>query len=304
MQLLLMLQSKQRLRVEDIAEEFQVSRRTVFRDLRVLQEMEIPITHDPVEGYGIMRGGTIPPLMFTQKELATILMGLSFVKAQMDQTLVNDARQVSNKIRNVLPGELQDFMTGLESHTLVFPHQQYNLSKTEGGNWFTISLCIANERALRFTYRDKEDQKSSRVIDPLLLVYFSDHWNVIGFCHERRTPRNFILERMSDVMIEGTFKGGSREGYKTKELLYDKNDNTHSVRISVHPSVLNRFLAGLPSRADYVETGSSGWHEVRFAFDNLEFINTWLLQFAGNVTINAPEELISLRRRLLKDLLP
>ncbi|WP_372633609.1 helix-turn-helix transcriptional regulator, partial [Fodinibius sp.] len=80
MKLILMLQqSNHRITVNDIAEKFDVSRRTVFRDFNALSEMNVPVTWDEYKGYGIMHGYKIPPLMFTTKELATILVGLNFV---------------------------------------------------------------------------------------------------------------------------------------------------------------------------------------------------------------------------------
>jgi len=110
MKLLLMLQSKKKLKVNDLATYFEVRRRTIFRDLKSLQEINVPITWDKYDGYGIMKGYTIPPLMFTAKQLATIIMGLSFVKSQIDESLVEDAKNVELKIRSVLPAELKELM--------------------------------------------------------------------------------------------------------------------------------------------------------------------------------------------------
>src|SRR5690554_6086256 len=90
--IMLLQQSGKKLTVDELAREFGVSRRTIFRDFNALSDMNVPVTWDKYSGYGVMPGFKIPPLMFTSKELATILVGLNFVRAQVNQELVNDAR--------------------------------------------------------------------------------------------------------------------------------------------------------------------------------------------------------------------
>lgn len=109
LKLMLMLQQPgEKLTVEQIAEKFGVSRRTIFRDFNALQEINVPVTWDKYAGYGMMKGYKIPPLMFTSKELGTVMVGLNFVKSQIDSGLVEDAEGVELKIKNVLPLELRD----------------------------------------------------------------------------------------------------------------------------------------------------------------------------------------------------
>src|SRR5690625_5694639 len=107
MKLILLLQeSKRRLTVDEIAREFGVSRRTVFRDFNVLSELNVPVTWDEQSGYGIMEGYKVPPLMFTAREIATIMVGLNFVRSQVDQTLIEIGIWVELKIKYVLSDEL------------------------------------------------------------------------------------------------------------------------------------------------------------------------------------------------------
>src|SRR5690625_7309028 len=104
MKLILLLQeSKRRLTVDEIAREFGVSRRTVFRDFNVLSELNVPVTWDEQSGYGIMEGYKVPPLMFTAREIATIVVGLNFVRSQVDQTLIEDGRGVEVEMKKVVP---------------------------------------------------------------------------------------------------------------------------------------------------------------------------------------------------------
>ena len=130
---MLMLQEKgQKKTVDELAEYFDVSRRTIFRDLNALQDINVPITWDRYSGYGVMPGYKISPLMFSSNELATIIVGLNFVKSQVDKTLVEDAKGVEVKINNVLPEELKGFMNSLKERTVVDPLLKYGGKKRKG----------------------------------------------------------------------------------------------------------------------------------------------------------------------------
>src|SRR5699024_5716778 len=160
MKLILLLQQKKaRLTVDDIAKKFNVSRRTVFRDFNVLSELNVPVTWDEYSGYGIMKGYKIPPLMFTSRELATIMVGLNFVKSQVDKTLVEDAKGVELKIKQVLPDELCEFMESLEERTVVDPYLNFGAEKKDGGNWYLISSGISQNKSIQYRYRSKTDEE-------------------------------------------------------------------------------------------------------------------------------------------------
>lgn len=132
LKLMLMLQQgRDRKTVQELADYFDVSKRTMFRDFNALQEINVPITWDKYSGYGVMPGFKIPPLMFSSQELATIIVGLNFVKSQIDARLVEDAKGVEVKIQNVLPDELKNFMASLQKKTVVDPYMKFGSEKKE-----------------------------------------------------------------------------------------------------------------------------------------------------------------------------
>ena len=147
LKLILLLQRPGRKKtVQELADIFGVSRRTIFRDFNALSEIDVPIKYDRYTGYGLVEGYKMPPLMFNSKELATIMVGLNFVKSQVDQQMVQDATGVELKIKNVLPNELKTLMTSLEEHTIVDPYLRYNSNQKKGGDWYLISAAIADKK--------------------------------------------------------------------------------------------------------------------------------------------------------------
>ena len=301
--ILLLQQSNHRLTVNDIAEKFDISRRTVFRDFNALSELNVPVTWDEYSGYGIMPGYKIPPLMFTSKELATIMVGLNFVKSQVDKTLVEDAEGVELKIKELLPEDLREFMESLEERTVVDPYLNYGAEKAAGGNWYLISSAISQNKSIRFVYRSKSDEElSERKIDPYLIVFFRDHWNVIGFSHKRDAIRNFVLERMSKIeILEENFVPYGQ--IDTEALIFRSDESSHEIVVDVSESALRRFEANLPAKIIKKEKKKPNLFRIRFLFDNLDFINEWLLQFPKDVNIVNPDILIDKRNTLLEDML-
>jgi len=303
MKLILLLQSKKYLTVNDIAEYFDVSRRTVFRDLRTLEEINVPVTWDKYHGYGIMRGYTIPPLMFTPKQVATIMMGLSFVQSQIDQTLVNDAKEVELKINTVLPSELKDFMEKLNDKTITDPFYINKTLKKKGGDWFIIYSAIAHNKSIRFSYLDKANaNKTNRTIDPLLMVYYTDHWNVMGYCHMRKAPRNFLLNRMSDISISDE-PLMIDHSFSDEYLLYHSVENEITIEIILDSSIKESFFGSLPAKILKQEDINNDRIRIQFKFDNLDYLNNWLLRFGKHITVHSPNTLINKRKALLEELL-
>ncbi len=303
LKLMLMLQQPgEKLTVEQIADKFGVSRRTIFRDFNVLQEINVPVTWDKYAGYGMMKGYKIPPLMFTSKELATVMVGLNFVKSQIDNGLVADAEGVELKIKNVLPLELRDFMDSLSVRTVVDPYQKYGAIKRDGGDWYLLSSAISQEQRVEFKYESAKRETKIRKVDPYILVFFEDHWNMIGKSHLRGDTRNFRLDRMSDVRILEE-KITKKEKINVEALIFRSDEREQKIVVVLDGATVNRFKANLPAKIFRQSPENSKKIRVEFFFDNLDFINEWLLQFGNSLIVEGPEELALKRRELLKEML-
>jgi len=304
MKMILMLQdSKKRITVDKLAETFGVSRRTIFRDLNALSEINVPVTWEQYSGYGIMPGYKVPPLMFTSKELATIMVGLNFVKSQIDQTLVEDANGVELKIKNVLPDDLKDFMDSLADRTVVDPFLHFGLEKKKGGSWYLISSAISQNKTISFQYQALgETKKMDRQVDPYLLVFYRDHWNVIGFSKKRDDIRNFLLDRMSEIEIsDQKFKPDKK--IDAEALIFRSDGSSHLIEVSIDETAFRRFKANLPTKIFKENEENTKFIKVSFYFDNLDYINEWLLQFGDKVKINSPEKLLEKRNKILNKMM-
>lgn len=296
------LQSGYNVTVGGLSEEFKISKRTVYRDLRIITDLGVPITHDPDSGYGVLKDGMIPPIMFTFKELTLIVMGLSFVKSQIDQDMVDDAKNVLLKIKNAIPFKLQNHIDLLENHTLVSPYVHNLDYRDKGGDWYIFCEAFIERKPVSFFYVNKEKKRSKRVIDPHLLVHYTDHWNVIGFCHDKKTLRNFRLSQIEkpDIIENDNLLSPSR--FDRDKLLYGRFDDNYVIEVHISKERAFEFLTDLPGKIKTKEDLTSSL-KVLFSFDNLPFINEWLLRFGKDITIISPDSLKRIRKNYLKDLL-
>lgn len=301
MKILYLLQSGKQISVKSISEMFCISRRTVFRDLKVIQELGVPVTHYKNEGYGVLRDGLIPPIMFTFRELSVIIMGLSFVNAQVDGGMSRDAESVKLKINNAVPPKMRSWMNKLEEYTVVSPFI-HNIKKREsGGGWFDLCNAFVEGKTVEFYYKDKTGNRSRRIIDPKLLVHYTDHWNVIGYCYDRKALRSFILSRMENTKL---LSNPETTGvtYSRIDLLYGRAESSTSVTVTVANTHLFSFLSELPGKIKNQSMSQSST-SITFEIDDLAFINEWLLRFGKNVAVVEPERLKKIRSDYLRSLL-
>jgi len=166
-----------------------------------------------------------------------------------------------------------------------------------------ISSAISQNKSIGFTYRSKKDDTpGERKIDPYLIVFFRDHWNVIGFSHKREAVRNFVLDRMSDIhILEEKFVPYGQ--IDTEGLIFRSEERSHKIEVDVYESALRRFEANLPAKIINKYQIKPNLFRIKFIFDNLNFINEWLLQFPREVIIIGPDLLLDKRNKLLDEMM-
>lgn len=299
LKILLLLQSRRKnLGVNELAEYFGVSRRTIFRDLNFISDMDVPIAHDTVDGYSIPKGYSIPPLMFTDKEISVIMIGLSFLKSQTDSGMVEDAKSVQLKVENVVPEALRGLIRTMDQSIIVDPYLKKNKNTESGADWYAISNCISNYNRISFKYNNVN---TLRMVNPYYLVFFSDHWNVLGYDVIKKAFRNFRLEKITQL-ISLDEKFSPDRNINPETLVYGDHDGLHSIKIQVNKSIWHDLLRTLPAELTNVEEQSL--HYIcEFSFNSLENINLFLLRFGNSLKILLPIELKYIRHAYLRTML-
>lgn len=183
-------------RAEDLAAYFEISIRTVYRDIAHLQASGLPIDGEAGVGYLLRPGFDLPPLTFTFEQLDALAIGLSFVEVAGDTALADAAREVRAKLQASLPAPDQ---RTLENAPLF-------ASRRDGraNPYLTvIRRAIRKASVLRVEYRDAEGSLSDRRIHPLAIWAFTDGWLFAGWCTLRADFRAFRFDRISKIADTG-----------------------------------------------------------------------------------------------------
>lgn len=204
--IVLELQGKKRQRAEDLADTFEVSKRTIYRDILALSEMGVPVVAVPGLGYSLIEGYFLPPLRFSTDEAIMLLLGSDFMSKNFDAEYSLAAQSAGRKIMGVLPDSLRDEVRSLqESIRFVVrdglgPNVEQMLQQ--------IRRAIIKRQGVVFEYhtRHRRDDSgssawSSREADPYGLVHMAGSWYMVAYCHMRQGVRSFRIERMENLRL-------------------------------------------------------------------------------------------------------
>jgi predicted DNA-binding transcriptional regulator YafY len=198
--ILLSLQNNKRVRSQDLADKFHVSKRTIYRDIVALNESNVPVVSLPGEGYELMPGYYLPPVNFTETEAVVLILGTQLLKQQAAGTVTVGAEQALEKIAAVLPGNVRERVEALTSIIGFFTDKdRFNL---DDPRLIIFQNAIQNKRVVHLRYHGFDrDVTTERVLEPHQLYYAMGAWYVEGFCRLRREMRTFRLSRIEKLTL-------------------------------------------------------------------------------------------------------
>jgi predicted DNA-binding transcriptional regulator YafY len=180
----------------DLADELEVSERTIYRDIQDLSLSGVPITGEAGVGYRLMKGFQLSPLMFNEEELAALLIGARMVQAWTDKNLARAARQAMAKIEHVIPEHLKPELERQEIIVPDFPSVDRVSEELAVLRPAIKQLCKVN-----FAYTREDGKTSTRIVHPLGLFYWGKVWTLVAWCELRDDFRHFRLDRMRKVAM-------------------------------------------------------------------------------------------------------
>lgn len=206
--ILVMLQVKSPVRATDLAERFEVSERTIYRDIAALYESGVPVVSLPAKGYALMPGYYLPPLVFTIDEATAIFLGARLLVSQATGNLPVQAEHALSKVAAVLPGETRD---RVESLTQILEFYKPEVRFDFDDPIIAMFLqAISEHRVVRLRYHSySNNEVSERELEPANLTYSRGAWYATGYCRMRQGVRSFRLDRIDELrLLEDRFEPG------------------------------------------------------------------------------------------------
>lgn len=201
--LIMLLQRQPNQTAAQLAQALAVSVRTVQRYITMLDEIGIPVYAErgPYGGYALVRGYTMPPLIFTPEEAIALSLGTSLLEEIWGRLYQDGARGALAKLDNVLPDAQRQEIAWARQHVVSI-----------GTNWTDPNLflpflealrgAIYQQRRVRICYRSRSQSAPlPRELDPYKLVSRWGRQYCIGYCHQRHAIRTFRLDRIVELLV-------------------------------------------------------------------------------------------------------
>ena len=174
-----------------LAEELEVTVRTIYRDVATLQARRVPIEGAPGLGYVLRQGFDLPPLMFTIDEVEAIAVGARLVGRLRDKELQRAAARVLDKVTVVLPESLRGHVADAPVYVSRGDAAEPRVDMAQ------VRAAIRDRRKVRIAYVDEKGRRTRRTIWPLAMAYYVDVTVVGAWCELRKDLRNFRIERVA-----------------------------------------------------------------------------------------------------------
>jgi predicted DNA-binding transcriptional regulator YafY len=204
--ILTQLQSKRILTSTTLAEKFDVSVRTIYRDVKVLERAGVPIYMKDGKGYSLMEGYRIPPVMFTEDEANALITIEQVAMKSSDSSLITAYSGAINKIKAVLSYTTKDKVELLENRIAVSPAIPNSITSN---SLTVIQNALTSFKVLDITYKSvSKNEITKRSIEPFALYYtLQENWSLIAYCRLRQDYRMFNLDKIITVtQIDTSFK--------------------------------------------------------------------------------------------------
>lgn len=301
--ILVQLQSRSLIKAQQISDRFNVSLRTVYRDIRALEEAGIPIVGNPGIGYSLVDGYKLPPLMFTQTEAFAFLIAEKLVNELTDSDSSKYYKSGMDKIRAVMRLADKDSLESMETNMGILKTLKCKVSDSESKLQLLLQ-SIHEKKILRISYfTDYKKDFSERDVEPIGVFFSRTNWYLVAFCQIKNAYRTFRVDRIQRIdHIEGTF---TKRHPPLKDFLNEvsKTEKLDEIVVRVEKDNISmidndKYYYGLFSEKEIED-----YIELSFLTFSLDKFARWYLSFADVAKIISPVSLKNMIKEILENIL-
>jgi len=204
--ILTQLQTKRLITATALADKFSVSVRTIYRDIKALEQAGVPVLTEDGKGYSLQEGYKIPPIMFTESEAQALVTAEHLVLKTRDSSLSKEYSRAIDKVKAVLQYTTKDKIELLSNRIAISPAFQQG---DPSSSLTLIQHALTSFNVIEITYHSGHKQeKTERKVEPFALYYsLEESWLLIAYCRLRKDYRMFRLDKILKIrMLEQTFK--------------------------------------------------------------------------------------------------
>lgn len=296
--IIMILLDKKRIGAQELADMFEVSSRTIYRDIDAINMAGIPVrsTSGVGGGFEIMQNYKVDSKVFSTADLSAILMGLSSLSNMIQG---NELVNALAKVKSFIPADRAKDIE-LKANQISIDLSPWMVNRNIQPYLEIIKTALQESKLLSFEYADRFGNKTVRTAEPYQLVLKGNNWYWQGYCHIRNDFRLFKLSRISNLQLQ-------KEYFTPREFQKPQLDFTDilttlqtNIKIRIHKSVKDRVL----DYCTYEHFSSDGdeHYIVRFPFIENEYNFNILFSFGDKCECLEPLHIRTEMKRRLQDI--
>ena len=303
--MIIYLQGRSRVMIEELVERYDISKRTVYRDLRALQEAGVPIGSEEGKGYFIVKGYHLPPVMFDQDEAAALLAGERLMEKWSKTKLSKSYSSALDKLRSVLRNREKEYLDILDQHLQTFSYADEHHIETDYRVFSFLQDAVVNKQVVAIEYYSPyKDQFTQREVEPLGLLIRDNYWYLAAWCRLRTDYRLFRVDRIKHYEKTGDRlpdpPDHSLQEFSEQSLHEEQDLQEVIVRFDQE---MIRYMGDQKYYRGWVsEERVNDGVEMTFLTSSIEYFARWLLMWGDGVTIQQPSRLKDRVQELSKKL--
>ena len=296
--IIMILLDKERIGAQELADMFEVSLRTIYRDIDTINMAGIPVhgTSGVGGGFEIMKKYKIDNKVFSTADLSAILMGLSSLSNMIrGDDLVNALA----KVKSFIPSNRAKDIA-LKANQIYIDLSPWIGNRNIQPYLEIIKTALQESKLLSFEYADRYGNKTVRIAEPYQLVLKSSHWYWQGYCHKRNDFRLFKLSRTSNLQIQ-------EELFTPRDIEKPQLDFTdllatmqRKIKIRIHKSIMDNVLDYCTY--EHFAPDDDEHYIVRFPFIENEYYYNILFSFGDKCECLEPQHVRTEMKRRIHDI--
>ena len=296
--IIMILLDKKRIGAQELAAVFEVSPRTIYRDIDTINMAGIPVrsTSGVGGGFEIMKEYKLDKKVFSTADLSALLMGLSSLSGMIRG---DELVHALAKVKSFIPADRAKDIE-LKANQIHIDLSPWMGNGNVQPYLEMIQTALRDSRLLSFEYADRYGNKTARTAEPYQLVLKSSHWYFQGYCHKREDFRLFRLSRMAKLQVrEETF---APRNFQKPILDFSETLQTlqTKIKIRIHRSVMDRAL-DFCTYEDVLPDGDAHY-QVRFPFIENDYYYNILLGFGDQCECLEPPHIRAELKRRIQDM--
>jgi len=290
--ILIQLQSRRLVKAQDIADKFSISLRTVYRDVRALEEAGVPVIGEAGTGYKLMEGYKLPPVMFNQDEASALLTAAKLVQSKTDASIAKHYESALDKIKAILRLSEKDHIEEIDEHVMVMGHPAIVYHPPAELHLQSILKAISTSSVIEIKYFSIEKNETThRKIEPVGIYYMGSHWYLVAFCQLRDDYRNFRTDKIDKLTLTEETISKTHPPLQSFINQMSADREVIEVVIDVETDVV-RYLGEQKYYNGFVKQENLGDHvRIHFLTGSLMGFARWFLLIGDHAKIVKPPEL-------------